>query len=125
MKEPAASCAAGIFVLKSKGNQPRQTGRSPRVPPPRKAAHEQTGADRAVPGFPGVSPSFLFLAVHLSPPVFPLSRHTLFACRHPLARCRATVMKGFFMLLFYIRHGEPIYDPNQLTPLGERQAEAL
>lgn len=29
------------------------------------------------------------------------------------------------MLLFYIRHGEPIYNPNQLTPLGERQAEAL
>lgn len=29
------------------------------------------------------------------------------------------------MLLFYIRHGEPIYDPNQLTPLGEKQAEAL
>lgn len=29
------------------------------------------------------------------------------------------------MLLFYIRHGEPIYDPNRLTPLGERQAEAL
>lgn len=29
------------------------------------------------------------------------------------------------MLLFYIRHGEPIYEPNQLTPLGERQAEAL
>ena len=29
------------------------------------------------------------------------------------------------MLLFYIRHGEPAYNPNQLTPLGERQAEAL
>ncbi len=29
------------------------------------------------------------------------------------------------MLLFFIRHGDPIYTPNQLTPLGERQAEAL
>ncbi len=29
------------------------------------------------------------------------------------------------MLLYYIRHGEPIYDPDSLTPLGERQAEAL
>ena len=29
------------------------------------------------------------------------------------------------MLLFYIRHGDPIYNPNSLTPLGERQAEAL
>lgn len=29
------------------------------------------------------------------------------------------------MLLFYIRHGDPIYDPDSLTPLGERQAEAL
>lgn len=29
------------------------------------------------------------------------------------------------MLFFYIRHGDPIYDPNSLTPLGERQAEAL
>ena len=29
------------------------------------------------------------------------------------------------MLLFYIRHGEPIYDPDSLTPLGERQAEAI
>lgn len=29
------------------------------------------------------------------------------------------------MLFFYIRHGEPIYEPNQLTPLGEKQAEAL
>lgn len=29
------------------------------------------------------------------------------------------------MLLYYIRHGDPIYDPNQLTPLGERQAEAV
>lgn len=29
------------------------------------------------------------------------------------------------MILFYIRHGDPIYDPDQLTPLGERQAEAV
>lgn len=29
------------------------------------------------------------------------------------------------MHLFYIRHGEPIYTPNMLTPLGEKQAEAL
>jgi probable phosphoglycerate mutase len=29
------------------------------------------------------------------------------------------------MLLFYIRHGDPIYDPDSLTPLGRRQAEAL
>ncbi len=28
------------------------------------------------------------------------------------------------MLLYYVRHGDPIYDPNQLTPLGQRQAEA-
>ena len=29
------------------------------------------------------------------------------------------------MLFFYIRHGDPIYNPDSLTPLGERQAEAL
>ncbi len=29
------------------------------------------------------------------------------------------------MLLFYIRHGEPIYDPDSLTEHGRRQAEAL
>ncbi len=29
------------------------------------------------------------------------------------------------MLLYYIRHGDPIYDPDSLTPLGERQEEAL
>ena len=29
------------------------------------------------------------------------------------------------MILFYIRHGDPIYNPDQLTPLGHRQAEAL
>lgn len=28
------------------------------------------------------------------------------------------------MLFFYIRHGDPIYDPDSLTPLGKRQAEA-
>ena len=29
------------------------------------------------------------------------------------------------MLFFYIRHGDPIYDPDSLTVLGEKQAEAL
>ena len=29
------------------------------------------------------------------------------------------------MILFYVRHGDPIYSPDSLTPLGERQAEAL
>ena len=29
------------------------------------------------------------------------------------------------MIFFYIRHGDPIYDPDLLTPLGERQAEAV
>ncbi|MCM1296216.1 MAG: histidine phosphatase family protein [Muribaculaceae bacterium] len=29
------------------------------------------------------------------------------------------------MLLFYVRHGEPIYEPDGLTPLGKRQAEAV
>ena len=29
------------------------------------------------------------------------------------------------MLLYYIRHGEPTYDPDELTPNGERQAEAI
>lgn len=28
------------------------------------------------------------------------------------------------MILFYIRHGDPIYNPDSLTPLGHRQAEA-
>lgn len=28
------------------------------------------------------------------------------------------------MLLYYVRHGSPIYDPDSLTPLGHRQAEA-
>lgn len=29
------------------------------------------------------------------------------------------------MLLFYVRHGDPIYNPDSLTPLGERQAEEV
>lgn len=29
------------------------------------------------------------------------------------------------MLLFYVRHGEPIYIPDSLTPLGQRQAESV
>ncbi len=29
------------------------------------------------------------------------------------------------MLFFYVRHGDPIYNPDSLTPLGERQADAL
>ena len=29
------------------------------------------------------------------------------------------------MLLYYIRHGDPIYTPDSLTPLGEEQAEAV
>lgn len=29
------------------------------------------------------------------------------------------------MLLYYIRHGDPIYDPDSLTPLGHKQAGAL
>ena len=29
------------------------------------------------------------------------------------------------MLLYIIRHGDPIYDPDSLTPLGHRQAEAV
>lgn len=29
------------------------------------------------------------------------------------------------MLLFFVRHGDPIYNPDQLTPLGQRQAEAI
>lgn len=33
--------------------------------------------------------------------------------------------KGTKMLLFYIRHGDPIYNPNMLTPLGEAQARAV
>ncbi|MBQ8397877.1 MAG: histidine phosphatase family protein [Clostridia bacterium] len=29
------------------------------------------------------------------------------------------------MLFFYIRHGDPTYKPDELTPLGRRQAEAV
>lgn len=29
------------------------------------------------------------------------------------------------MLFFYIRHGDPIYDPDSLTPLGQKQANAV
>ncbi len=29
------------------------------------------------------------------------------------------------MLLFFVRHGDPIYDPDSLTELGHRQAEAV
>lgn len=29
------------------------------------------------------------------------------------------------MLLYYIRHGDPIYNPDSLTPLGEEQAESV
>lgn len=29
------------------------------------------------------------------------------------------------MLFYYVRHGDPIYDPDSLTPLGHRQAEAV
>lgn len=29
------------------------------------------------------------------------------------------------MILFYVRHGDPIYSPDSLTPLGHRQAEAV
>lgn len=29
------------------------------------------------------------------------------------------------MLLYYIRHGDPVYKPDSLTPLGQKQAEAV
>ena len=29
------------------------------------------------------------------------------------------------MILFFVRHGDPTYDPDELTPLGHRQAEAI
>ena len=29
------------------------------------------------------------------------------------------------MLFFYVRHGDPIYNPDSLTPLGHEQARAL
>lgn len=33
--------------------------------------------------------------------------------------------EAYILLFFYIRHGDPIYNPDSLTPLGRRQAEAL
>lgn len=32
---------------------------------------------------------------------------------------------GAIMRLYYVRHGDPIYNPDSLTPLGHRQAEAM
>lgn len=32
---------------------------------------------------------------------------------------------GITMILYYVRHGQPIYDPDSLTELGHRQAKAL
>ena len=29
------------------------------------------------------------------------------------------------MLLYYVRHGDPIYNPDSLTELGHSQADAL
>jgi len=29
------------------------------------------------------------------------------------------------MILYFVRHGDPVYDPDSLTPLGHRQAEAI
>ena len=29
------------------------------------------------------------------------------------------------MFLYFVRHGDPCYDPDELTPLGHRQAEAI
>lgn len=29
------------------------------------------------------------------------------------------------MILYYVRHGDPIYNPDSLTPLGHRQSEAV
>lgn len=29
------------------------------------------------------------------------------------------------MFFYYVRHGDPIYDPDSLTPIGHKQAEAL
>ena len=29
------------------------------------------------------------------------------------------------MIFFYVRHGDPIYDPDMLTPLGQEQAKAI
>lgn len=29
------------------------------------------------------------------------------------------------MIFYYVRHGDPTYKPNELTPLGRRQADAV
>ena len=34
-------------------------------------------------------------------------------------------MEVNFMIFYYIRHGDPTYNPDSLTALGVRQAEAL
>ena len=34
-------------------------------------------------------------------------------------------MEVFVVIFYYVRHGDPIYNPDSLTPLGELQAEAL
>ena len=34
-------------------------------------------------------------------------------------------MRGKIIILYYLRHGDPTYSPDELTPLGKRQAEAL
>ena len=41
------------------------------------------------------------------------------------ALCRMRHERKRSMLLFFLRHGDPIYDPDSLTELGRRQAEAL
>ena len=41
------------------------------------------------------------------------------------ALCRMRHERKRNMLLFFLRHGDPIYDPDSLTELGRRQAEAL
>ena len=34
-------------------------------------------------------------------------------------------MEVVTMIFYYVRHGDPIYNPDSLTPLGELQADAL
>lgn len=36
-----------------------------------------------------------------------------------------TGTRRYDMILYYVRHGDPIYNPDSLTPLGHRQAEAV
>ena len=36
-----------------------------------------------------------------------------------------TRTRRYDMILYYVRHGDPIYNPDSLTPLGHRQAEAV